>query len=144
MRKTITITDPIQVKPGDEAYFKDCDFGFTVTGVDADDERSPIAVYNPLSGLNYWVDLSRFSHATREVKEPEWPHPDDNEMHVYLGADGVKYLYMPSSDVDVTPWIRLPLYDYHNKWSEDEEMARDFPEALPLTELELVTKDAKK
>ena len=141
MRKTIIITDPMQVKIGDKAYFNHCDFGFAVTGVDADDERSPIAVSNPLSGCNYWVDLSQFSHATREVEEPEWPHPNDNEMHVYLGADGGKYLYMPSSDVDMIPWIRLPLYDHHNTWSEAEEMASDFPEALPLTELKIVTKE---
>ena len=91
MRKIITITDPRQAKVGDKAYFKDCDFGFTVSGVDADDEYNPIAVYNPLSGSKYWTSLSQFDHATREAEEPEWPDPHDAKLHINLGADGVQY-----------------------------------------------------
>ena len=37
MRKitiTITITDPMKVRTGDKAFFRGCDFGFTVSRVD--------------------------------------------------------------------------------------------------------------
>lgn len=30
----LTITDPMQMKAGDKAYFRGCDFGFTVLKVD--------------------------------------------------------------------------------------------------------------
>lgn len=137
MTKTITITDPRQVKAGDKAYFKGCGFGFDVIGVDADDEDSPIVVYNPLSGFNYWASSSRFDHATREGREPEWPHPGDIDMHVYLGSDGKKYLYMPGYDCDSFPWRRLP----NDDWSDAEEMTERYPDALPMTELKLVPED---
>ena len=134
MRKTIT--DPSQVKVGDKAYFKDCDFGFTVTELDADDEYRPIAVYNPLSGDYYWISLPRFDHATREVDEPEWPEPHDLKLHVYLGADGKQYLYAPSYEDDQIPWKQLPYY-IDNDWHDAEEMTEYHPEALPLKELKL-------
>ena len=71
MKKTITITDITKVRVGDKAYFKNCDFGFTVGLMDTEDKDSPFAVYNPLSGDYYWVLLSRFDHATREVEVKE-------------------------------------------------------------------------
>ena len=105
MKKTITITDPMQVKIGDKAYFKDCDFGFTVTGLDADGEHSPFAVYNPLLGDYYWILLSRFDYATREVDEPEWPDPHDLDLHIYFGSDGKRYIYNPTDKGDALPWF---------------------------------------
>ena len=50
MRKTITITDQTQVEVGDKAYFKDCDFGFTVLKVNRIDANYPIKVRDPLIG----------------------------------------------------------------------------------------------
>ena len=137
MTKTITITDPMQVEIGDKAYFKGCDFGFTVTGLDADDEDNPIEVYNPLSGLSYWPFSSRFDHATREVDEPEWPDPHDLDLHIYLGADGKQYLYAPSYEDDQIPWKQLPYY-IDNDWHSAKGMTEYHPEALPLKELKLV------
>ena len=137
MTKTITITDPRQVKTRDKAYFKDCDFGFTVTRVDTDDEDRPFAVYDPLSRDYYWIPPSRFDHATREVKEPEWPKPSDLEMHVYLGADGKQYLYAPSYEGDPVSWY------IDNDWHGAKEMTEYHPEALPLKELKLVPKEEK-
>ena len=137
MRKTITITDPMQVRVTDKAYFKDCDFGFTVTRVDADDKHSSFSVYNPLSGADYWILSSRFDHATREVKKQEWPDPHDIKLHIYLGADGKQYLYAPSSEGDQIPWKQLPYYTDVD-WYDAEEMTKHHPEALPLKELKLV------
>ena len=104
MKKTITITDITKVRVGDKAYFKNCDFGFTVGLVDPEDEYSPFAVYNPLLGDYYWILLSRFDHAERTVEEPEWPEPEDLDLHIYLGSDGVKYCYMP---ISVTKKVHL-------------------------------------
>ena len=140
MKKTITITDITKVRVGDKAYFKNCDFGFTVRLVDTEDKDSPFAVYNPLSGDYYWVLLSRFDHATREVEEHEWPHPEDLDLHVYLGADGKQYIYAPSYEGDQTPWKRLPYY-IDGDWHDAEEMTEYYQEALPLKELKLVPKE---
>ena len=136
-----TITDPMQVKTGDKAYFKDCDFGFTVGLVDADDKDSPIAVYNPLSGDYYWILLSRFDHAIREVEEPEVPHPKDLKLHVYIGADGVNYLYMPDDESDKLPWRRFPSPEDSTLWLSDDDLGIYCTNALPLTELKLVPKE---
>ena len=134
MRKTITITDPRQVKAGDEAYFKDCDFGFCVVGMDTEDKGRPIAVSNPLSGASYWACSSRFDHATREVEEPEWPAPSDSEMHIYLGADGRRYIYNPIDDDGAMPWFIENHCVYHSR----EHMEAYHRDALPLTEVRLV------
>ena len=136
MIKTITITDPMQLKIGDKAYCKDCDFGFIVTGVDADDEDRPITVYNPLSGFPYRVSSSQFDHATREVEEPEWPDQHDFNLHIYLGADGRRYIYNPIDEYDVTQWG----YEGNCLWHSREDMESYCRDALPLTELELVPK----
>jgi len=140
MKNTITITDITKVRVGDKAYIKNCDFGFTVTSVDPDDKHCPIAVYNPLSEEYYWIFLPRFDHATREVKEPEWPHPEDLELHIYIGADGKQYLYAPAYEDDHLPWKQLPHYRVH-EWHDAEGMAKYYQEALPLKELKLVPKD---
>ncbi len=141
-KTTITITDPMKVKAGDKAYFKNCDFGFTVTGVDPDDKDCPIAVYNPLSGEYYWILLSRFDHATREVDEPEWPHPEDLKLHVYIGADGANYLYMPEDESDKLPWRRFPSpQDYALLWMSEDNLATYYTNALPLTEVNLAPKE---
>ena len=137
MTKTITITDPMQVEVGDKAYFKDCDFGFTVTELDADDEHRPIAVSNPLSGDSYWACSSRFDHATREVDELEWPAPHDTKLHVYLGADGKRYIYNPIDKGDIMPWY----IESHFECRSREEMETDYRDALPLTELKLVPEE---
>ena len=134
MRKIIIITDPMQVKPGDKAYFKGCDFGFTVTEVDADYRNTPIAVFNPLSGSTYLAFLSRFDHATREVEEPEWPNPQDLKLHVYLGADGKRYIYNLCAERYSVPWS----VEHSSEVLTQRQMAIVFPKALPLTELKLV------
>ena len=133
MTKTITITDPMQVEVGDKAYFKDCDFGFTVTELDADDEHRPIAVSNPLSGDSYWACSSRFDHATREVKEPEWPEdPKDDEVHWYKdstgGIIGYEHKY----------WYMSPFTD---DGKSREDAMKWYRDALPLTELKLVPEE---
>ena len=134
MRKIITITDPRQVKIGDKAYFKDCDFGFDVSGISAYDADCPVAVCNPLSGLAYWAFLSQFDYATREVEEPEWPAPQDFKLHVYLGADGRRYIYNPIKDTDTSPWF----VEGYFAWNSRESMEDYCRDALPLTELRLV------
>jgi hypothetical protein len=68
MEKIITITDPMQVRIGDKAYFKDCDFGFTVSLVDKDDKIKPFTVVIPFSESVCWALSSQFDHATREVE----------------------------------------------------------------------------
>ena len=134
MKKTITITDPMQVKAGDKAYFKDCDFGFTVTELVADDEDTPIEVYNPLSGYAFWASSSQFDHATREVEMPEWPDPHDLDLHIYFGADGELYIYKPTDKGDSLPWFVEGGFDYHSR----ENMEAYHRDALPLTEVKLV------
>ena len=134
MRKTITITDPMQVKVRDKAYVKDCDFGFTVTKVDADDKHCPFAVYDPLSRDYYWIHSSQFDHATREVDEPEWPAPHDVKLHVYLGADGKRYIYNPTDKGDALPWSFEGGFGFYSR----DEMETDYHDALPLIELRLV------
>ena len=134
MRKTITITDPMRVKVGDKAYFKDCDFGFTVTRVDADDKDIPFSVYNPLAGDYFWIFSSWFDHATREVGEQEWPDPHDLDLHIYLGADGKRYIYNPTDEGDDLPWFVEGCFKCHAR----DEMEAYHRDALPLTEVKLV------
>ena len=137
MTKTITITDPMQVKVGDQAYFKDCDFGFPVTVVDIGIEEVPIAVHNPLSGRNSWILLSLFDHATREVEEPEWPKPNDSRLHIYLGSDGKKYIYNPASKSDSRPWVIENSFAFQST----QQISTNNMGALPLQELELIPKE---
>ena len=132
--KIITITDPRQVKVGDKAYFKDCDFGFTVSLVDKDDTIKPFTVTVPFSHLGYWVHSSRFDHAIREVDELEWPDPHDIKLRVYLGANGKRYICNPCSEQDTCPWTVENSTGFYSR----QRMAHMFPEAIPLTELKLV------
>lgn len=137
MRKTITINDPMQVKVGDKAYFKDCYFGFTVREVDEKDKSMPFAVTTPFCYGTNWVRSSLFDHAERTVEELEWPDPHDISLHVYLGADGMKYIYNHCIVRDQEPWIVEGSMTYHSRrW-----MAAKFQEALPLIELELIPKE---
>ena len=143
MKKTITITDITKVQVGDKAYFQNCDFGFTVTDVDESDIPLTFNVATPLSKHGYWADSDLFDHATREVeaKEPEWPEPEDLDMHIYLGSDGVKYCYMPISESDILPWSILSNSDHSLCWWSARDLSSARPEALPLTELKLVPKE---
>lgn len=134
---TITITDPMQVKIGDKAYFKNCDFGFTVFKVDRSDKRSTLMVNDPLSGYPYWASSQQFDHATREVEKQEWPDPHDINLHVYLGADGRRYIYNPIDEFDAAPWIAEGYFACHSR----ESMKTNFSEALPMTEMKLVPKE---
>ena len=134
MRKTITITDPMQVKAGDKAYFKDCDFGFTVLNVDNDDAIQPFKVMDPMTGFGNWPRLLRFDHATREVEEPEWPDPHDLDLHIYFGADGKRYIYNPDDKGDDLPWFVEGGFEPYAR----DEMEVYHRDALPLTELNLV------
>lgn len=133
MRKTIIITDITKVRKGDRAWFKGCDCGFDVidTGMET---TNPLAVINPLSGYKSWGHPSQFEYAVREVEEPEWPDPQDFKLHVYLGADGMRYIYNPCSKQDPQPWA----VENSIQFSDRQRMALIFPEALPLTELKLV------
>lgn len=134
MKKIITITGPMLVKAGDKAYFKDCDFGFTVRCTDNEDTDMPFNVAVPFSHVCYWVHSSRFDHATREVEEPEWPDPHDIKLHIYLGADGKRYIYNPCSEEDTEPWSVEGYLAYYSR----ETMGAYHPDALPLVELKLV------
>lgn len=136
MKKTITITDPMLVETGDKVYVKDCDFGFTVVDVDRSDKYRTVQVNNPLSGTGYCALTKLFDHATREVEEPEWPDPEDLRLRVYLGADGLRYIYNPFDDDDTKPWAS----ERHFAYLPREGMEVYYRDALPLTELELVPK----
>lgn len=96
MKKIITITNPMLVKAGDKVYFKDCNFGFTVSLVDNDDTIKPFMVVIPFSESGCWALSSQFDHATREIEELELPNPHDIKLNVYLGADGRRYIYNPT------------------------------------------------
>lgn len=132
-----TITDSMQVKVGDKAYFKGCDFGFTVTTTDKEDRYAPFTVVAPFDGVNYWAWSSFFDHATREVEEPEWPDPDDLRLHVYLGSYGRRYIYNPMNEDDTNQWVAEGHCTYHSR----KEMEDYYHDALPLVELKLVPKE---
>ena len=134
MKKTITITDPMQAKLGDKAYFKDCDFGFRVLETDRSNPDAPLKVYDPLLNRTCWPNSRRFDHATREVKEPEWPDPHDLKLHVYLGADGRRYIYNPIDERDASQWLVECCFTWYSR----ESMEADYRDSLPLTELKLV------
>jgi hypothetical protein len=133
MRK-ITVNDPMLVKVGDKAYFKGCDFGFTVSRTDNEDRYAPFTVVIPFSESVCWALSSQFDHATREVEEPEWPDPHDLYLHIYLGADGTRYIYNPVDKGDALPW----LIEGYSEWYSRKEMEAHYRDALPLTELKLV------
>lgn len=67
----------------------------------------------------------------------EWPNPHDLILHIYLGANGVLYLYNPCSERDAVPWAVACSDDFFNR----RRIAIKFPEALPLIELELIPKE---
>ena len=143
MKNKIIITNLTQVRVGDKAYFKNCDFCFTVTDIDENDAIYTLKVDNPTYEGSTWSSSLLFDHATREVevKEPEWPEPEDLDMHIYLGSDGVKYCYMPISESDILPWSILSSSDHSLRWWSARDLASARHEALPLTELKLVPKE---
>ena len=143
MKNIITITDITKVRAGDKAYFQNCDFGFTVIDIDENDAIYTLQVDNPTYEGSTWSSSLLFDHATREVKakELEWPEPEDLDLHIYLGSDGVKYCYMPISESDILPWSILSSSDHSLRWWSAHDLASDRPEALPLTELKLVPKE---
>ena len=141
MKNKIIITDITKVRVGDKAYFKNCDFGFTVTDVDESDTTLTLRVDDPLFENGCWADSDLFDHATREVDEPEWPEPEDLDLHIYLGSDGVKYCYMPIIESDILPWAIFSSSDHSLRWWSARDLASARPEALPLTELKLVPKE---
>ena len=139
MTKTITITDPMQVKIGDKAYFKNCDFGFDVIDANRSDTYLPFEVMTPLSGSGCWAQSSRFDHATREVEEPKWPDPPNLKLHIYIGADGKRYIYNPCSEEDTETWSVEGYFAYYSR----ETMGAYHRDALPHTELELIPKESE-
>lgn len=139
MTKTITITDPMKVETGDKAYFTSTDITAEVINVDCGDQIHPFSVLNPFGHGVIWARADVFDHATRDVEEPEWPDPHDIKLHVYLGADGRRYIYNPIDEADTAPWIAEGYFACHSR----ESMETNFREALPLTELELITKERK-
>ena len=141
MKNIITITDITKVQAGDKAYFQNCDFGFTVTDIDENDAIYTLKVDNPTYEGGTWSSSLLFDHATREVKELEFPHPKDLKLHVYIGADGVNYLYMPDTESDKLPWRPFPSPQDSLLWMSDDDLATYCTNALPLTELNLVPKE---
>ena len=143
MKNIITITDITKVRAGDKVYLQNCDFGFTVTDIDENDAIYTLQVDNPTCEGSTWSSSALFDHANREVevKEQEWPEPEDLDLHIYLGSDGVKYVYMPISESDILPWSILSSSDHSLRWWSARDLASDRPEALPLTELKLVPKE---
>ena len=136
MKKTITITDLTQVRAGDQAYFRNCDFGFTVIDIIEGDAFFTLRVNTPISKDGNWADSALFDHATREVNELEWTKPEDLRLHIYLGSDGKKYLYNPCSEIDTEPWSVENSFAFQST----EKIYRNHMDALPLQELELIHK----
>ena len=134
MRKTITMADPMLVEIGDKAYFKGCCYGFTVLGTDRSNTDAPLKVYDPLISCTCWPYSQQFDHANREVKEPEWPDPHDIKLHIYIGADGKRYIYNPCSEEDTEPWSVESYFAYYSR----EDVGAYHRDALPLTELKLI------
>ena len=141
------IEDIKDIKEGDLVYFHDDPHGYRLIDAGCEDcLRVSLGGSDAPSWLRdifhdvVLVRASFFDHATREVEEPEWPHPSDLELHVYLGADGAKYLYMPNGESDRFPWVRFPTFDNFRWWSADG-LTRDHPEVLPLKELKLVQEE---
>ena len=58
----------------------------------------------------------------------------DARLHIYLGADGVQYIYNPIDEHDPSPWV----IEGHSSCDSRENMEDDHRNALPLTELKLV------
>jgi hypothetical protein len=131
MKKTIRINNLEDVQVGDMLFVKGRSDGFRVA------YGWPVNVANPFGHGFAYVSTDKFDHAERTIEEPEWPYPSDRKLHVYQGADGKKYLYMPTYDCDSTPWRRLP----NDDWRDAEGMTECYPSALPLTELKLVPKE---
>ena len=140
MRKTIRINDIKDVQVGDLLFVKGCSAGFRVAVVRANSLLFPVAVDNPFAGSTSCVSSDMFDHAERTVEEPEWPKPSDSELHIYLGSDGEKYLYLPICERDSTPWKSLP-YLEGDIWMSADEITKCYPAALPLKELKLVPKE---
>mgnify|MGYP006991882136 CR=1 FL=1 len=153
MNHTIRIDDIKDVKVGDTAYFKGDPVGYKVLKISVGppdgmllaisldvDELAPVIKYvleDVLIKLTAWVRDSLFDHAERTF---EWPQPSDFELHVYLGADGKKYLYLPTYEYDVTPWHQLPYWGSKG-WHDAEDIAMCYPTALPLKELKFVQEE---
>jgi hypothetical protein len=131
MKKTIRIDNLRDVRVGDMLFVKGRSDGFRVA------YGRPVNVANPFGPGFAYVSTDKFDHAERTIEEPEWTHPTDNDMHVYQGADGAKYLYLPSFNGDTAPWHRLPIGGY-NRWDDADGMTSSYPDALPLTELKFV------
>lgn len=136
MKKQIIITDITQVQVGDKAYFKNCDLGFAVIDVIDGDAFFTLRVNTPLSKDGGWADSSLFDHATRKIKEPEWPDPNDLQLHIYLGSDGKKYIYNPSDNHDPIPWLVENSFAFQST----KQISTNNTNALPLQELECVPK----
>jgi len=148
MKNIITITDPAQVRVGDKAYFKNCDFGFTVIDVDRSSDTLILKVPDPLFGADTWVHSSLFDHATREVevKEHGLPCPKDGRVHIYRDADDRLFVSQPSlDDKSARVWAFLG-------WLGRDEFNVGFPGwttpeiisisiEFPLTEVEIVDKE---
>ena len=140
MKKTLVVNNLEDLLEGDIIFITGRREGFRVASTQTGPVSIPIVVDNPFDdGIDY-VRENRSDHAERTIDEPEWPHPEDPDLHIYLGADGKQYLYAPSYEDDQIPWKRLPYY-IDNDWHDAEEMVKYYPEALPLKELKLVPKE---
>ena len=141
MKKTIRIDNLYDVFAGDRVVVSGLpEASFEVAEVSLDSDGYRLRLYSPFSDCYACLDDERFDHAERTVVEPEWPNPTDTDMHVYQGADGAKYLYLPSFNCDSAPWHRLPIGGC-DRWDDADGMISSYPAALPLIELKLVPKE---
>ena len=123
---TIRINNIQDVHVGDMLFVKGRSDGFRVTCV------RPVGVDNPFCYGTAYVSMDRFVYAERTVEEPEWPEPEGLTPHLYLGADGKRYAYVPDTEDDTAPW-RYQV-DCETDWTCAEWLVEHRPEALPLRE----------
>ncbi len=141
MKKTIIINNLEDVLEGDILFVAGRSDGFRVACTRTDSPSCPIVVDNPFDDGIAYVRENRFDHAERTIDEHEWPHPEDLKLHVYIGADGANYLYMPENELDEFPWIRFPSPQDLVLWMSGDDLATYCTNALPLTEVNLVPKE---
>lgn len=96
------------------------------------DTDLPFMVTTPLRDGGQWAQSSHFDHATRDV---EWPDPHDAKLHVYLGSDGVRYIYNSDGERDIAPWSIEGTSTFRSRKS----MKADQRDALPPDRVEACT-----
>ena len=149
MKKTIEIYRVKDVREGDKLYLEAApDRAYTIIDVDDGEDGLPYCInmmeylddttrriidrLNVTPRREWWFSPDSVSRITRAVDVPEWPTPDHNAA--YRGADGRMYVYMLSDDDDMLSWLCKEDEEYP-VWHSRSDMAINFSDALPLTEL---------